>query len=193
LPTRAWGISDAEQDLEYPCDRYVVGADEEWYRGIDVRAPVPVVFRWLCQLRVAPYSYDLIDNFGRRSPRSLTPGLERLAVGQQVMRVFELVEFEHERHLTAQVTRAKAVFGDTAVTYLVRPTADGATRLLVKVVFHYPLPRFARPALRVLLPAADTVMMRRQLVNLKTFAERDSPVIGPPGISDEGAPAGIRR
>jgi hypothetical protein len=124
---RAWGVTDAERAIDYPCDRHVVDPDDEWYRATDVGAPVSTVYRWLCQLRVAPYSYDLIDNFGRRSPRTLTPGLEHLAVGQRVMRVFDLVEFERDRHLTAQVARARAMFGDTAVTYMVRPAAGGGT------------------------------------------------------------------
>ena len=64
-----------------------------------MRAPAEVVYRWLCQLRVAPYSYDWIDNRGRRSPRELTPGLEQLAEGQTVM-IFRLVSFAWGRHLT---------------------------------------------------------------------------------------------
>lgn len=171
---RAWGVTPAERSLEFPCDRCVDRPDEAWYRGIDVLAPVALVYRWLCQLRVAPYSYDVIDNFGRRSPRRLTSGLEQLAVGQQMMRAFTLVAFERDVHVTAQATRARPLLGDTAVTYLVRPGAGETTRLLVKLVFHYPGPRALRPALRTFLPLADTVMMHRQLANLKRLAERDA-------------------
>lgn len=80
-----WNVTESERLAEYPCD---VHAGPDWMtvlRGIDVAAPVPITFRWICQLKIAPYSYDWIDNRGRRSPRTLTPGAEQLEVGQQMM------------------------------------------------------------------------------------------------------------
>jgi hypothetical protein len=174
MSLRAWGVEPAELALEYPCDRLLPDADDAWYRGVDVAAPVPLVYRWLCQLRIAPYSYDLIDNFARRSPQQLVPGMDRLATGQRVMHVFELVDFERDRHFTARVTRARAVFMHTAVSYVVRPAPDGGTRLLVKVVFRYPRLRLLRRVLRMVLPISDTLMMRHQLANLQRLAERDA-------------------
>jgi hypothetical protein len=131
--------------------------DDALYRGIDVEAPAPVVFRWLCQLRAAPYSYDLIDNLGRRSPRRLTPGLERLELGQRFMTIFRLVEFEPDRHVTLR-TR------NVVVTYLVEPTGARSSRLLVKL----------RGLGGRIMPIADLFMMRKQLMTLKRLAERDA-------------------
>jgi hypothetical protein len=65
-----WGSTADERGASYPCEEFVPDADIAVFRAIDISAPVAVVFRWLCQLRVAPYSYDLLDNLGRRSPRS---------------------------------------------------------------------------------------------------------------------------
>ena len=42
-----------------------------WYRGVTLNAPTFVVFRWLCQIRVAPYSYDWIDNFAPAKPTTI--------------------------------------------------------------------------------------------------------------------------
>ncbi|MCX5731216.1 MAG: hypothetical protein NTY18_07665 [Deltaproteobacteria bacterium] len=36
--------------------------------GVTVAAPATVLFRWLCQLRVAPYSYDRLDDGSPRHP-----------------------------------------------------------------------------------------------------------------------------
>jgi hypothetical protein len=76
-----WGTTAAERERPYPCDGLIEGPAIELYRGIDVEAPQAVTFRWLCQLRAAPYSYDKLDNLGGRSPQELTPGLEELRSG----------------------------------------------------------------------------------------------------------------
>jgi hypothetical protein len=171
---RVWGATPAECADRYPCDELDFAADETFFRAVDVAAPPELVFRWLCQLRAAPYSYDWLDNFGRRSPPRLTPGLESLAVGQRIMLIFRLVGFDPGTSLTvALALRAAAiVMGDFAGSYRVR-AADGGARLVAKVLVRYPRGPYGA-ALRRLLPYADLVMFRKQLLTLRAYAERDA-------------------
>ena len=151
--------------------------DDTLYRGVTINASAKTVFRWLCQMRTAPYSYDWIDNGGGRSPRELTPGLENLAIGQEVMRIFRLVGFEEHRHLTLRLkaeSSASRTFGDIAVSYVIVPLVDNRSidscRLLVKLTAKYPRGLYGS-MLRAFLPWGDLIMMRRQLLNLKRLAE----------------------
>lgn len=159
-----WGATAAEQAAAYPCDDLAPDPAEAWFRAVTVRAPRATVFRWLCQLRVAPYSYDLLDNAGRRSPRTLTPGVERLAAGQRFMSIFTLVDFAVDEQITLRMTapRALAFFGPLTVTYAVRDH-EGGTRLVVKLN--------VGGRRKVLLAWGDLVMMRRQLLTLRRLAE----------------------
>ena len=153
-----WGATAQERAAALPCDK-LVEARERADRAITIAAPPWLAYAWLCQLRVAPYSYDLLDNFGRRSPTTRSPELTDLRVGQSFMSMFTLVSFEPDRHITLRS-------GDNvAVTYALRPDGDG-TRLTVGVVFRGP--RLLARALAL----GDVVMMRKQLLNLKAHAER---------------------
>jgi hypothetical protein len=169
---RTWGSLPAERLASYPCDALLAEPDDVLFRAVDVAATPAVVFRWLCQLKIAPYSYDWIDNWGRRSPRRLTEGVERLAVGQAFMRIFTLAGYHTDRHLTLSMTDPAAGrrFGRVALTYAVAPAGEGRSRLVVKLLVKRP-DRFPGAWLAPLLPAGDLVMMRKQLLTLKHLAE----------------------
>jgi hypothetical protein len=166
-----WGSTAAERAAPFQCDDLIEPGDTVLYRGVDVEAPAELVFRWICQLRVAPYSYDWVDNFGRRSPRRLTPGLEQLETGQRVATIFRLVDFEAGRSIT--IASQTAVFGRVVVSYVAAPRDAERSRLVVKLAFEPPAGLYGWVA-RKLLPAGDLVMMRKQLITLKSLAERDA-------------------
>jgi hypothetical protein len=148
----------------------LVDSPDALYRAVNVDAPAGLVFRWLCQLRRAPYSYDWLDNGGRRSPRLLIDGLDRLEVGQPFMRIFRLASFEDGYSITLDSTTA--MFGRVVVTYRVAPVEADQSRLVVKLILSTP-PGLSGWISKHILPAGDLLMMRKQLLTLKALAERD--------------------
>ena len=153
---RGWGTTAGERGARLPCDDLITDG-QVVDRAVDVEAPPEAVFRWLCQLRVAPYSYDWIDNWGRTSPRQLTPGLEELETGQRFMTIFRLTSFEPDEHVTM---RSRHV----AVTYRVAARAGGArSRLHMRARWRRYGP---------LLAPLDLVMARKQLLTLSELARR---------------------
>ncbi|QIK10531.1 hypothetical protein G7Z12_35150 [Streptomyces sp. ID38640] len=171
LSGRVWGATGPEQEASYPCDRLMEAPAAGWTRAVDIAAPTGLVFRWLRQLTIAPYSYDWIDFRGRRSPHTLVEGLPELAPGQPFL-VFEIASFETGRHITGVLPARRAErHGQMAVSYTLRPL-DGGCRLVVKVVAEAEGP-LAHRLRRRLLAWGDLVMMRKQLLTLKKLAERD--------------------
>jgi hypothetical protein len=168
---RTWGSTADERRMSFPCDRHVSDPTDAYFRAVDVDASTERTFRWLCQLRAAPYSYDWIDNLGRRSPRELTPGLEQLQPGQRVMTIFDLVEFEADRHITIKL-RNPRFFGELAVTYLVLARGASASRLIVKLLFRYRRGPFGAWLMMAVFPWPELFMMRKQLLTLKALAEQ---------------------
>ena len=173
--------------MAFPCDCALSHADAVFFRAIDVQAPAHTLFQWLCQLRVAPYSYDWIDNRGRQSPRHLNPELEKLAVGQRVMSIFHLAAFEPDRHLTIVMAspRAITIFGEIAGSYVILPRTPRECRLVAKLLVRYPT-KHPWSLMRWCLPWGDLVMMRKQFLTLKQLAEGQLSMSGSQGITNRG-------
>jgi hypothetical protein len=162
----AWGVTDAEVRRAYPCDEVVPDAPVQLWRGVTVEAPPDAVWPWVRQLRLAPYSYDWVDNLGRRSPRELRP-LEEPRPGDPFTTVAarvptgRVVSVEPGVHLTAEIMGA-------VMSYVLVPDGADRTRLLLKLVMARR--HWWTPALAV----GDLVMARKQLRVLAGLAQSSS-------------------
>ena len=170
--------------MPFPCDCHIDSSDEAYFRAIDVKAPSEILFRWLCQLKVGSYSYDWLDHLermffqvsdsipARPSPEQLLPGVENLAIGQRVMGIFKLVEFEQNRHLTIVLDdkQAISIFGDISASYVLFPMTPNTGRLILKGHIRYPRNPFWS-WIRPFMPWGDLLMMRKQFLRLKNLAE----------------------
>jgi hypothetical protein len=156
-----WGVTDDEVARHYPCDDIVAVPVLQAWRGVTVRCEPEALWPWVGQIRLAPYSYDWIDNLGRRSPRELRV-LPEPAVGQHFSTaatrpVGRILSVSPAEQLTGRIAGA-------VISYVLVPDRD-ATRLLMKIVA-------ARGRLLApMISVGDLVMARRQLLNLKQLAE----------------------
>ena len=156
-----WGVDETETSRHFPCDDVVPTPVLQAWRGVTVHATPDGVWPWIGQLRLAPYSYDWVDNLGRRSPRRLT-GMPEPVPGEHFMScggrsIGEILDVVHTEALTGEIAGA-------VMSYVLVPAGEH-TRLLLKIVM-------ARG--RVIAPLVsigDLVMARRQLLNLKALSE----------------------
>ncbi|MDT5087739.1 MAG: hypothetical protein QOG47_446 [Mycobacterium sp.] len=157
-----WNVSDDEVARSYPCDEFVAGPTLQAWRAVTVHTTPEMLWPWVVQIRLAPYSYDLIDNLGRRSPQRLM-GLPDPVVGESFStaagRPFgRILAVEPTKHLTGEIMGA-------CISYVL-VSQGSSTRLLMKIVTA--TSRWLAPFLSI----GDLVMARRQLLNLKMLAER---------------------
>jgi hypothetical protein len=157
-----WNVTDDEVARSYPCDEIVATPTLQAWRGVTVDVPRELLWPWVAQIRLAPYSYDWIDNLGRRSPRKLM-GLAEPVVGESfstaATRPFGcILGVQPPEHLTGEIMGA-------CMSYVLVPQGQ-STRLLMKLVTS--AGKWVAPFLSV----GDLLMARRQLLNLKGLAER---------------------
>ena len=157
-----WGVDEHDVRQRYGCDDLLPDAPMRVLRGVDVDAPVEVLWQWVRQLRLAPYSYDWIDNGGRRSPRELhdlpDPDVGDPYTAFRGRPIGRVEAVDPPRELTVSLIGA-------VMTYRLTERPRGGSRLVFVM-----LARGRRPLLD-LLSAGDLVMARRQLLTLKELAE----------------------
>lgn len=173
-----WGSKPFERKNKYTCDSIITRHNGAYFRAVDIDAPSSLVFKWLCQMKVAPYSYDTLDNHGIQSPPNLTPDLAKLNIGDKMMTIFSVAHFIPNKEITLVMDVPPKPYDKyyvpTAITYRLLSNHNGLknhTRLVVKYVAEWKYTLFGFTE-KLLVVFADFIMMRRQLLNFKHLAEK---------------------
>ena len=169
-----WGATSDEIASPVVGDNLCTDARVTATRCITLNASPEHVFPWLRQMgfrRAGWYSYDWLDNLGRRSATSINPDWQDVETGSRVPAgpmSFEaaIVEPPHAFALrvgTGDTSKQRVQF---TLAYELRTVPEG-TRLVSRLRIRASLPG-GRLLERFILGPGDGIMVRRQLLNLKT-------------------------
>lgn len=140
--------------------------------GIDARPQD--IFPWLKQLRIAPYSYDFIDNGRRKSPGFIIENLPPLRINTHFLLAFHISEFEEDSFIVCRFCEPvnppfSLSLQGLYIEYRIAEN-DNDTRLWCKVTGY-----IKRNAVSGVFFSAfalvNKIMMTRQLKNIKKYSE----------------------
>jgi len=147
----------------------------ELLRRIEIGANASDIFVWLEQLRIAPYSYDFIDNRGRKSPDYIIENLPPLKVNTHYLLAFHLFEFEKNSFIACRFCEPinpplnqymKGLF----IEYRIAEQGT-RTKLWCKVKGYFNTD-ISSKGFFVIFSVMNKIMMTRQLQNIKKLSER---------------------
>ena len=133
------------------------------------------IFVWLNQMRVAPYSYDFIDNNGRKSPDYIIKNLPPLKVNTHYLLSFHIVEFEENSFIACRLcepvnTPISLYMKCLFLEYRIVEQGD-KSQLWCKVK-GYINANIASRGFFYTFSFMNIVMMAKQLKNIKKLSER---------------------
>jgi hypothetical protein len=172
-----WGASPDEIDGPVVGDDLCPAARVVATRCITLAAPPDQVFPWLRQMgfrRAGWYSYDWLDNLGRRSATRIHPEWQDVVTGSRVPAgpmSFEAAIVEPPRAFVLRVGPSKTPSRrlQFVLAFELRAIPEG-TRLVTRVRIRVDVP--GGRLVERLLGTGDGVMVRKQLLNIARRIER---------------------
>ncbi len=167
-----WGATPDEINSHIIGDDLCPKATLTATRCITISAPPQDVFPWIRQMgfgRAGWYSYDWLDNLGRKSATSILPEWQSVQSGDLIPAgpiSFVATIVEPPRHFVLEIRgigKKKPRLHFT-LAYELRDDPAG-TRLVTRMRSHIHLP-FGKLFEKLILGPGDGIMLRRQLLNL---------------------------
>ena len=187
-----WGATDDELEAPYPGRDLVPDGARSATMAVTINAPPERVWPWLVQMgtdRGGWYSWDRLDNFGRRSADRLHPEWQQIRIGDRLVarpdgsQWWEVAALEPRRFLGLRMSldlrgrpfdpagQRPRHFTDSTWGFLLEELPDNRTRLVVSGYWAL-RPCWLRPVVSfVLLEPSHWVMQTRQFANLRRRTE----------------------
>ena len=188
-----WGATEEEAKGPFPGAELIPGGKRGGTTAVTIDAPPESVWPWLVQMgrdRAGWYSWDRIDNWGRRSAARIHSEWQQLSVGDHLnvkddaSNWFEVAALDPPHFLGLRSSfdlRGRPFdprglrpgsFVDSLWAFQLKRLPGERTRLLVSG-YWIVQPRWLRPFMNLLIEPGHWIMQMRQLANLKRRAERD--------------------
>lgn len=171
-----WGSTEEEARRAMPGDEVVQHPSFDATRAVTIAAPRDCIYPWLVQIgvgRAGWYSYDLLDNLGRRSAEVILPEHQRLNIGDIVpmspdgRQGMKVLDYHPDEWLLWWDGA-----GNSTWVWGLHPQ-EGTTRLVTRVRMRY---HWSSPTIlfALLVEFFDLIMMRKALLGIKRRAETAS-------------------
>jgi hypothetical protein len=187
-----WGATDEEVGDRFPGAEFIGGGIRSATMAVTIDAPPSQVWPWLVQMgadRAGWYSWDRLDNFGRRSADRIHPEWQAISLGDRLAATpdgsqwWEVAVLGPERFLGVRMSLdlrgrpfdptgvAPRCYTDSIWGFRLLRLAAGRTRLVVSGYWAL-RPKWLQPIMSVLvLEPSHWIMQTRQFANLKRRAE----------------------
>ena len=170
-----WGATDAEVKRSMPGDEIVSQPSFNATRAVTIHAPAQNIYPWIVQMgvtRAGWYSYDLLDNLGRRSAESLLPEHQNIQIGDLIP-----ISPDGKQGMWVKYFRKNKWMlwwdkkGDTTWIWEIHPQGENQFRLITRVRVKY---RWFSSAVlfNLLTEFFDILMMHKSMLGIKRRAEK---------------------
>ena len=171
-----WGATTDEINSVVVGDDLCSNATLIATRSITISAPPQDVFPWIRQMgfgRAGWYSYDWLDNLGRKSATSIIDKWQSVVAGDKIPSgpiSFNATIVEAPRHFVLEIQSMgkKSPRLHFTLAYELRDDPRG-TRLVTRMRSHIALP-FGSLIEKLVLGPGDGIMLRRQLLTISKNA-----------------------
>jgi hypothetical protein len=169
-----WGATDDEIKRSMPGDDIVGKPSFNATRAVTINAPAENIYPWIVQMgvkRAGWYSYDLLDNLGRKSAECILAEHQNIQVGD----VIPLSPDGKQGMLVKDFSKNKWMLwwdkiGDSSWVWEIYADGETHSRLVTRVRTKY---RLFSPAIafNLLIEFFDILMMRKCMLGIRRRAE----------------------